>query len=314
MMPMYSLILIHRGDIYKNDFLEIVSRIQRAAPDISTILRSHEDADLLPDVVWSQPTLIASFHTYYRLVPKRGRIYCAFAIEKQVQAELFQKAGVLTPKTALFYFGKRLDEASWGELIVLKPVHVNSSGLGIHLVRTARVHKLARQDFPAVHPIHSDRYIVQSFIDTGECPYHYRALTMFGETLSLRRNTRVARRPALSGNDETLFKAVIASNAEAVPWETSRELISDPEIMAFARRMHEALPGIPVLGCDILRDISSGKLYALEANAGGNTWMFSSPAGQAARAAFGKQGMIDQFGAWDVAAHALVKKTRQEAL
>lgn len=136
MMPMYSLILIHRGDIYKNDFLEIVSRIQRAAPDISTILRSHEDADLLPDVVWSQPTLIASFHTYYRLVPKRGRIYCAFAIEKQVQAELFQKAGVLTPKTALFNFGKRLDEASWGELIVLKPVHVNSSGLGIHLVRT----------------------------------------------------------------------------------------------------------------------------------------------------------------------------------
>jgi len=171
-----------------------------------------------------------------------------------VQAELFQKAGVLTPKTALLKFGKRLDVASWGELIVLKPVHVNSSGLGVHLVRTARIHKLARQDFPAVHPIHSDRYIVQSFIDTGECPYHYRALTMFGETLSLRKNTRVARRPTLSANDETLFKAVIASNAEAVPWETSRELISDPEIMAFARQMHEALPGIPVLGCDILRD------------------------------------------------------------
>jgi hypothetical protein len=48
MMPIYTLILIHRGDIYKDDFLEIVSRIQQAAPDISTILRSHEDADLCP--------------------------------------------------------------------------------------------------------------------------------------------------------------------------------------------------------------------------------------------------------------------------
>jgi hypothetical protein len=314
MMPMHSLILIHRGDVYKDDFLEIVSRIQRIAPDISTILRSYQNADLLPDAVWSQPTLIVSFHTHYRLVPKRGRIYCAFGIEKQVQAELFEKTGVPTPKTALFSFGKRLDEASWGELIVLKPVHVNSSGVGVHLVRTARLHKLERRDFPAVHPIHSDRYIVQSFIDTGECPYHYRALTMFGETLSLRKNIRVARRPPLTADDETLFKAVIASNAVAVPWETSRELISDPEIMAFAKRMHQALPGIPVLGCDILRDVHSGKLYALEANPGGNSWIFSSPAGQAARAIFGKQGMIDQFGAWDIAARALVKKTREEAL
>jgi hypothetical protein len=313
-MSKYSLVLIHRGDTYHDDFNEITSRIKLIAPDIRIVLRSYEDAGPLPDVVWSKPTLIVSFHTRYRLVPKRGRIYCALAVEKQVQAELFQKAGVLTPKTALFSFGKRLAEVYWGELVVLKPVHVNSRGLGVHLVRTARLHKLTRQDFPSTHPIHRDRYLVQSFIDTGECPHHYRALTMFGETLSLRRNTRLARRPTLSADDGTLFKAVIASNADALPWETSTELICDPDINAFAKRMHDALPGIPVLGCDILREIHSGKLYALESNAGGNTWAFSSPAGKSARATFGQRGMIDQFGAWDIAARVLVERTHEAAL
>src|SRR5215212_6283188 len=124
-MSKYSLVLIYRGDTYRDDFYEIMSRVKLIAPEIRTVLHSYDNPDLLPDVVWSKPTLIVSFHTRYRLVPKRGKIYCACAVEKQVQAELFQKAGVLTPKTALFNFGKRLSEVNWGELVVLKPVHVN---------------------------------------------------------------------------------------------------------------------------------------------------------------------------------------------
>ena len=78
--------------------------------------------------------------------------------------------------------------------------------------------------------------------------------------------------------------------------------------------MHATQPGIPLQGLDILRDPGNGKLYALESNCGGNTWAFSSKIGEKARRIFGGSGpMIDQFGAWDIVADALIKRTRAEA-
>jgi hypothetical protein len=81
----------------------------------------------------------------------------------------------------------------------------------------------------------------------------------------------------------------------------------DADIVAFAKRMRDAIPGIALMGCDILRD-PNGKLYALETKSGGNPW--ASELGASARAVLSKQAMIDQFGAWDVAARVLVQKTR----
>jgi hypothetical protein len=78
--------------------------------------------------------------------------------------------------------------------------------------------------------------------------------------------------------------------------------------------MDRALPNIPLKGCDILREAVTGRLYALECNAGGNTWAFNSPDGENARQAFGsKQGMIDHLGAWDAAARGLINRTRADA-
>jgi hypothetical protein len=119
-MHRYTLILLHRGDIYRDDFREIISLIKRIAPDILTILGSHQNAAPLPDVAWSRPTLVVSFDDRFKMVPKRGVIYGACVVEKQIQAELFKKAGVQTPQTAVFQFGSRLNESHWGQFVVLK--------------------------------------------------------------------------------------------------------------------------------------------------------------------------------------------------
>lgn len=74
------------------------------------------------------------------------------------------------------------------------------------------------------------------------------------------------------------------------------------------------MPGIPLQGLDIMRDVRDGQLYALESNAGGNTWAFSSKLGENTRRVLGgAAAMIDQFGAWDVAADALIKRTYADA-
>jgi hypothetical protein len=144
-------------------------------------------------------------------------------------------------------------------------------------------------------------------------PCHYRVLTLFGEALYCRKNSRLEARPELTADDDILFKSEIATNSGIGTGRVTTELIYDADIVAFAKRMHDAIPGIALMGCDILRD-PNGKLYALETNSGGNTWAFSSELGKSARAVLGKQAMIDQLGAWDVAARVLVQKTRQEAV
>jgi hypothetical protein len=313
MMHRYTLIILYRGDLYREDFREITTRIRRDAPDIATIAGSSQNAVPLPAAAWSRRTLVVLFDSRFRLSIKRGKIYGVAAIEKHVQAEMFEKAGLSTPRTAQFNLGQQLNEDCWGPFVVLKPRHVNSKGLGIHLVRTSRVHLLTPEDFSDDHPIRKDGYLVQSFVNTGERPCHYRVLTLFGEALYCRKNSRLEARPELSANDDELFNAQIATNAGAEGGKTTTELIYDREIIAFAKRMHDAIPGIALMGCDILRD-PNGKLYALETNSGGNTWAFSSELGKSARAVLGKQAMIDQFGAWDVAARVLAQKTRQEAV
>ncbi|MEQ1522858.1 MAG: hypothetical protein ABL936_16440, partial [Aestuariivirga sp.] len=68
-------------------------------------------------------------------------------------------------------------------------------------------------------------------------------------------------------------------------------------------------------------------LYVLECNPGGNTWHFSSPTGRkwqfrigrslgASRGmakSAGRKMLLEQFGAIDIVAHALVEKTRELA-
>ena len=157
--------------------------------------------------------------------------------------------------------------------------------------------------------------MVQKYIDTGPKPYCIRVGTFLAKTIY----------SYTSGSNEELA----ARNAEtdrleagASMWppasERKRQLIVDEDAI-----LHRAFGSVPLLGIHLLRDRSTGQLYVLEVNAGGNTWHFTSRIGEPSRRSLSPKGpgsdaslqgrlaLLGQFGAFDIAAKVLVAKTRE---
>ena len=120
---------------------------------------------------------------------------------------------------------------------------------------------------------------------------------------------------------EILLKAQIATNAESGT-RKQYHFSDDADVLDLARRAYAAMPYIPLQGVDIVRHAASGRLFVLEINAGGNTWHFSSLYMEQRRKSrpreeqspqITREERIAQFGAWDVAARVLIKKTQEEA-
>lgn len=309
-----TLIIICRGEHDLADFSEIALKVAAMAPDIRpVVLRARSPQQLPPGGMWMNPVLIVALCNSFDLEPQRGAVLRQQRIYKTDQYQLFLKAGLPTPKTAVFKFGMTPDPALFGDYVILKPLRINSKGLGIHLVRTRRVAALKPELFKASHPIHNDIYLIQQFIDTGDYPTHFRVETLLGEALCCRTIFSTVKRPSLLASDRTLLDGQVASNA-VVRGSNHTAPARDDEVISFAKRISETLPDVPLQGCDVLREAGTGKLYALECNPGGNSWAFGAPDGENARQAFGgKQGMIDHMGAWDAAARALIARTRMDA-
>lgn len=176
-------------------------------------------------------------------------------------------------------------------------------------MRTERVADLAEVVFPSGHLSRRSPVLVQQFVDTGEWPSYYRVLTLFGEPLYCRKAFTHRQRPPLDAPDETLLSAQIATNAA----RRQHHAASDPDVLELARRAYDAMPAIPLQGVDIIREATTGQLFVLEINAGGNTWHFSSSYIEQIPDASSREEKITQFGAWDVAARILTKKTLEDA-
>ena len=97
------------------------------------------------------------------------------------------------------------------------------------------------------------------------------------------------------------------------PLEVEITSANEPDVLELAVRATKAFSEIPVLALDIVRDRSTGELYVLEVNPGGKTWHLSS------FVAFqeppeNRRRKYEQFGALDIAADALIERTREEAI
>ena len=200
-----------------------------------------------------------------------------------------------------------------------------SKGEGVHLMRRRRLHGKQMSDFPPDHPLRQARtgYLVQRFVDTGEYPSYYRIQTFLGKAIYAWHSSLVEPRCPLDASDEAIESTVIATQGGA----KSRKLVSDPDLIAMAERVHAALPHVPMLAVDCIREAKTGKIYVLECNAGGNTWHFSSEIGEKLRHGFGnaevngperaseiaRQMFIAQFGAFDIVARQLVDATHRLA-
>ena len=300
------------------DVAEIGSLVMRKAPDILVhVVSPHSTADNVSKNAWRGPALTVSLAGGTgKFIPSRGPILFNQPLSKFEQHRRLTSAGLNTPHTAKFQFGESYHEDDWSEFVVLKPANLKmtSKGKNVRLMRTRRLHQISQQGPNGPDSAKMKDTIVQQFIDSGELATFWRPMTLFGRTLYCMKSWSPIPRPALTAPDEEIEAAIIEpKQAEVVSkFKVSemRALEHDPEVVELARKVHATVPNYPLLGCDIIREISSGKLFVIEMNAGGNVWHFSSRRAALGLATITREDRIKQYGAWDIAADSLIEKTR----
>lgn len=292
------------------DFLDIADRIRTQAADIRVQVLSPQTIHSIARDTWNNPTLLVCLVGIRNLEIKRGKILMTRAIPKLQQAEMMKLGSVPTPHVARYSFGMELDEALWGSHVILKPedLRFTSKGTGLEVVETKTLSGRREQDFAPGHFVHGNTLLVQRFVDTGQQPQLYRALTFMGEVLYLYRSTGSPEKPPGTGSVPSDFHSKVA--------EIKQEFVHLPEVHALARQMAASFRDWPLLGCDILEEHGTGRLFGLEVNAGGNVWHFSSAYAADKRKKLPELNPLrySQYGAFDVAAKALVTATRRLAV
>lgn len=327
-MTRRNLILIHRGPEYTADFREIAKKIEALDSSISTFVLDYKTQTRLPDSAWQWPTLVVSLFSEFALPILRGTVIRSHVIDKIAQAQIATKAGIRVPPVQRFQFGMWLDPIIFGDYVVLKPGDPALTSKGrVELFRRSRLAAMKPQDFPADHPVFRDThgYLVQRFIDTGPYPTYNRVLTFLGRPIYMANGALTDPRPDLDSPDSVLNSAKIAIQS-GVP---KRVWGVDDDVLDMAKQVGAAFAEAPLLAIDIIREQTTGKIYFLECNPGGNTWHFSSRQagglkirmllgeahkyGRKRALALGRRRMIDQTGAFDIVAEALVERTRTSA-
>jgi hypothetical protein len=312
------LILVHTfGDQEVEDFQDIARRVRQLAPDIEVFIAEND----LPCSVTrrhaaKRPTLIFSPGKLLEFRPMRGKIYAGSPIPKLEQVARFKAAGVSVPESVEITPDLVLPEEVFGSHVVVKPgFSLASRGKDMTLMRREAVRFRARDAYPPDHPGRHASMYAQRFVDTGPFVNHYRVLTIFGQPLLAFKRTSQIARPSLDSPDDVL--ATMMGKASRKTGPIKSELFRDPDVLAMAQRTYAAMPEIPLLAVDIVKAADSGRLFALEANPGGNTWIFSKSSsgdsGARLSRALGVERLTDQFDAFAVVAKALVDRTRAEA-
>ncbi|MEJ0097457.1 MAG: hypothetical protein WDM84_05350 [Bauldia sp.] len=246
------LVLAYRPGWQSLDDLNSIARhVHDIDPTIGVFIMptTHRNAVTRKQVA-ELPTLVVSPGRMSVFRPLRGKVYQGWPIPKFEEVRRLAVAGVPVPLTALLTPELRLDPALWGEFVIVKPTDIatSSHGHGIQLMRTGRVSYIAPRDYPKGHPGRLGPMMVQQYVNTGERVGAYRVLTFFGEPLSAHFQASRTRRIELSAPDEQIESAEIAIQTSGN--ERDRVFIDDRAVLDMARAAHEALPEIPLKGCD----------------------------------------------------------------
>lgn len=309
-----NLILVHQPYLQDvQDFYDIAALIEEMAPDIKTYIAYNTSKNVVTRKKASKrPTLVFSPGALDEFKPARGMVYAGHYLTKAEQMRRFLQAGLPVPSTALASedISGRQD---LGEIVIVKPEGENASrGFGLQLRRRDA---LARElESENIHVPNS--FIVQQYINTGTHPSNYRIHSLFGEPLLAFKKISTVPGPKLDAGDIELRDAIFQARRST---GQRYELCREEDVLSLARKAYGALPEIPLHGCDIVRDGETGKLYLLEVNAGGNTWVFSKPHWQGRRRdkvmqeALSIRDLREPFDAFRTAACVLIDKTRTEA-
>ncbi|HEY5742938.1 MAG TPA: hypothetical protein VIS99_10395, partial [Terrimicrobiaceae bacterium] len=278
-------------------FEELADYVREFDPKITALVTSDRaPMDLsLP----RNPTLIFSPALIRHRPPIPGRIFCGYPFSKSEEYKALEKVGIPVPKWTLLSEENCPDLSEFDNYIVKKPDH---GGRGAEV-------KIVRKDRVKWKPVTTrsagtaSSLIIQQFIYTGPRPVCYRVNTLFGRVLYSKRYEVRDDRPAWAGPGDLQFsgRSIVASSPNS-----KVELNYEEDIIRFGERAHSAFPEIPLLGFDIVREVPSGNLFVLEANAIGYVWGFYT--GQEVSYGFS---MERQFDGVRKAAYLLAEKTQE---
>jgi glutathione synthase/RimK-type ligase-like ATP-grasp enzyme len=229
---------------------------------------------------------------------------------KLEQSTRLEAHGVAVPKWIEISGETKLDPQEWGPYVVVKPSR-GKRGAYVWVHRTGRVRFKPPAEFPEGHPGREGPMIAQKFIYTGRWPVGYRVVTFFGRVVAAVRYEGRKDLAPLDGSDA--FRTAgggisIVASAKGC----SIDLTSEPDVLDLARRAHAAVPEIPSLGIDIVREEGTGALYVLEINPGGQAWILTNDSGIEMQAQFGFD-FYPQFNALDVIADRSIEIARTYA-
>lgn len=300
-----TLILVVRSESIE-DFRSIAKRIRKIDPNMDIIIFGGEIySHQIPNHFLNQPTL-----TIYLVNPpliKKPSDLAVKHLSKIDEYEHFKQHNIPCLPIEKFQWGMTPNESIYGDWVVIKPENVNSSGKDINMIPTKAISSLKSSDFPLDHLIHQDDYLVQKFIKTGQKSAQYRAGIFLDEVIYSRIFTSDIDYPSPGTDLKRLLKTSVASNVE----NRSVGRIVDDAMNCLALEVAKSLPQLPLFGIDILKDETSGKLYVLEINAGGNVWHFSSLSTK--KYNVDRKALVLQYNAWDRCAEALIRKVNEHA-
>jgi hypothetical protein len=302
-MKKYNLNIVvspDRCDI--NDFVTIVDNIKNKSDDINVELSRLYPADEeIPEIESEEvfnpdlPSLTVCLIDLPGFNPP-GKLIMSKAINKIKQYEIFKDNNIDTPLTAMY--DPNMDFSVFKGHVILKPYQsvLQSVKENIFVLPIEQVAKEKK--------IYEYPYIIQQFIDSGDYPSIYRAVVFLGEVLY---------KYKMSGTVKKLGDIIPVdfNNKNVSPEVDTRVWDHNQEVYDFAKQISEAFPDIPLLGVDIIEEANTKKLYAIEVNAGGNVWHFATHSRSIKLHPHLAEKRLNQYGAFNVAADALINKTRK---
>ncbi|MEZ2331479.1 hypothetical protein AB6802_17305 [Mesorhizobium sp. RCC_202] len=291
-----------------DDFRRAGALIQARAPDIKVSVLSTASplTKLHTPMLALKPTLSVEMDRVKWLKPLRGTRLVHQRITKIAELSAFDAAGLPVPKWTEIVPETKLDPAVWGPYVVVKPSR-GRRGAFVRIAKTGRVRYIAPADHPEDHPGRGAAMIAQQYVHTGPWPTAYRVLTYLGRPLAAIRYE--GRRDLNPLGDAAGFRSAPGASIVASAKGCIIMLAADQDVLDLAARTHAVFPTIPSLGVDILRDAATGKLFLIEINPVGDSWMLCGPAGRNIQSQFGLD-FYKQFGALDIIAEASIEATR----
>jgi predicted metal-dependent HD superfamily phosphohydrolase len=261
----------------------VADHLREVAPDVRPSVWTDRHYRWQKFLLATRPTFAFSPLPPKQFLLPRGVVACGANLSKSEEYAALERAGIPVPRYRVLTEEnpKPADLKELGEYVVLKPDR-GGRGAKIRIVRSGRAKwepvetKIGGQ---------SEALVAQEFIYTGKWPVSFRVTTLYGQVLwSLRQEADRSRTP-LAGSDGDAFKkaggVTVVSNSKGC----TMQLNFDAEVIAFAERAHAAaLPEVPLLGIDVIRDALTGRLYVVELNSVGRGVAFFVAPGAAGAA------------------------------